>query len=245
MSTTDESSDVLSYESELFELGSLVNMNRAKSHAHRAQISENLSRGMQVVLSAFNQNRNLMNECTTNIFRTRRVLIDAHARQQGLNEHQRKLLMDEVQLNCLRQRSHGNRQTIAVNNAMTRFNTEFINLLETMLTVNNEEMLLNQEESELNHQLLENPISDEALQRLETSIVQGVADLMPQAEENSYSLEEGFEASAANASELESMLERTKAELGEINEVWESIEADQELSRESLGGIAARIRFDS
>ena len=79
MSTTDESSDVLSYESELFELGSLVNMNRAKSHAHRAQISENLSRGMQVVLSAFNQNRNLMNECTTNIFRTRRKCIEDEA----------------------------------------------------------------------------------------------------------------------------------------------------------------------
>ena len=53
------------YRKELFELGSLVNGNRARSHAHRSQIIDNVTKGLSSLLTAFSRNRNLMSESTT------------------------------------------------------------------------------------------------------------------------------------------------------------------------------------
>ena len=77
MNKTTDHSDEKAYRRMLFELGSLVNGNRARSHAHRSQIIDNVTNGLSSLLTAFSRNRNLMSESTTNIYRSRRVFLES------------------------------------------------------------------------------------------------------------------------------------------------------------------------
>ena len=221
---------------ELFELGSAVNGNRAMSHAHRALIVENVTSGLQIMFSAFSANRNLMSEYTTNIFRSRRVLIEAHAQKLGLSEEVRENLQDEVELDCLIQRCESNRQVIAINSALADFNQGFVNLLKTLLEINKEKMAFNEHELQGNQQLLESGIDTEKLAPLQQDLVDRLTDLAPKVEENTNALEDGFEASRINREAMAAMRVSVEDEMAEINLMWERIEAEQALSSGLMAG---------
>ena len=223
------------YRKELFELGSLVNGNRARSHAHRSQIIDNVTKGLSSLLTAFSRNRNLMSESTTDIYRTRRIFLEAHPDYQKLSVTQRQRVMDEIEYQCLKQRSDSNREIMKLNVALTRFNQEFIQLLNAVTETNDTKLLFNDGQYERNTQILENGPSGVNLTSDPEEFGSLIATLMEQVSANTELLEEGFEASNLNQEKFAGIRENLDAELAAIDEHWDKIEAQQLLAAELLG----------
>ena len=64
--------------------------------------------------------------------------------------------MDEIEYQCLKQRSDSNREIMKLNVALTRFNQEFIQLLNAVTETNGTKLLFNDGQYERNTQILEN-----------------------------------------------------------------------------------------
>lgn len=235
MSNADEPITENTYRKELFELGSLVNGNRARSHAHRSQIIDNVTKGLSSLLSAFSRNRNLMSESTTNIYRTRRIFLEAHPDYQKLSVTQRQRVMDEIEYQCLKQRSDSNREVMKLNVALTRFNQEFIQLLNAVTETNDTKLRFNDGQYEINTEILENGPSGVNLTSDFEEFGSLIATLMEQVSANTELLEEGFEASNLNQEKFAVVRENLDAELAAIDEHWDKIEAQQLLAAELLG----------
>lgn len=235
MSNADEPITENTYRKELFELGSLVNGNRARSHAHRSQIIDNVTKGLSSLLSAFSRNRNLMSESTTNIYRTRRIFLEAHPDYQKLSVTQRQRVMDEIEYQCLKQRSDSNREVMKLNVALTRFNQEFIQLLNAVTETNDTKLRFNDGQYEINTEILENGPSGVNLTSDFEEFGSLIATLMEQVSANTELLEEGFEASNLNQEKFAGVRENLDAELAAIDEHWDKIEAQQLLAAELLG----------
>ena len=223
------------YRKELFELGSLVNGNRARSHAHRSQIIDNVTKGLSSLLTAFSRNRNLMSESTTDIYRTRRIFLEAHPDYQKLSVTQRQRVMDEIEYQCLKQRSDSNREIMKLNVALTRFTQEFIQLLNAVTETNGTKLHFNDGQYELNTEILENGPSGVNLTSDPEEFGSLIATLMEQVSANTELLEEGFEASNLNQEKFAGIRENLDAELAAIDEHWDKIEAQQLLAAELLG----------
>lgn len=223
------------YRKELFELGSLVNGNRARSHAHRSQIIDNVTKGLSSLLTAFSRNRNLMSESTTDIYRTRRIFLEAHPDYQKLSVTQRQRIMDEIEYQCLKQRSDSNREIMKLNVALTRFNQEFIQLLNAVTETNGTKLHFNDGQYERNTEILENGPSGVNLTSDPEELGSLIATLMEQVSANTELLEEGFEASNLNQEKFAGIRENLDAELAAIDEHWDKIEAQQLLAAELLG----------
>lgn len=235
MSNADDPITENTYRKELFELGSLVNGNRARSHAHRSQIIDNVTKGLSSLLTAFSRNRNLMSESTTNIYRTRRIFLDAHSDYQKLNVAQRQRVMDEIEYQCLKQRSDSNREVMKLNVALTRFNQEFIQLLNAVTETNDTKLHFNNRQYEFNTEILENGPSGVNLTSDPEEFGSLIATLMEQVSANTELLEEGFEASNLNQEKFAGIRENLEAELAAIDEHWDKIESQQLLAAELLG----------
>jgi hypothetical protein len=235
LSNADDPITENTYRKELFELGSLVNGNRARSHAHRSQIIDNVTKGLSSLLTAFSRNRNLMSESTTNIYRTRRIFLDAHSDYQKLNVAQRQRVMDEIEYQCLKQRSDSNREVMKLNVALTRFNQEFIQLLNAVTETNDTKLHFNDRQYEHNTEILENGPSGVNLTSDPEEFGSLIATLMEQVSANTELLEEGFEASNLNQEKFAGIRENLDAELAAIDEHWDKIEAQQLLAAELLG----------
>jgi hypothetical protein len=235
LSNADDPITENTYRKELFELGSLVNGNRARSHAHRSQIIDNVTKGLSSLLTAFSRNRNLMSESTTNIYRTRRIFLDAHSDYQKLSVAQRQRVMDEIEYQCLKQRSDSNREVMKLNVALTRFNQEFIQLLNAVTETNDTKLHFNDRQYEHNTEILENGPSGVNLTSDPEEFGSLIATLMEQVNANTELLEEGFEASNLNQEKFAGIRENLDAELAAIDEHWDKIEAQQLLAAELLG----------
>jgi hypothetical protein len=235
LSNADDPITENTYRKELFELGSLVNGNRARSHAHRSQIIDNVTKGLSSLLTAFSRNRNLMSESTTNIYRTRRIFLDAHSDYQKLSVAQRQRVMDEIEYQCLKQRSDSNREVMKLNVALTRFNQEFIQLLNAVAETNDTKLHFNNRQYERNTEILENGPSGVNLTSDPAEFGSLIATLMEQVSANTELLEEGFEASNLNQEKFAGIRENLDAELAAIDEHWDKIEAQQLLAAELLG----------
>ena len=90
------------YVAELFELQSHVNANRAQAYAARSRVTENAIEGLKMVLAAFSENRQILNECTENIFRIRKGLIRC---QENLSREEQEVLIDKAELDYLEHRA--------------------------------------------------------------------------------------------------------------------------------------------
>jgi hypothetical protein len=235
LSNADDPITENTYRKELFELGSLVNGNRARSHAHRSQIIDNVTKGLSSLLTAFSRNRNLMSESTTNIYRTRRIFLDAHSDYQKLSVAQRQRVMDEIEYQCLKQRSDSNREVMKLNVALTRFNQEFIQLLNAVTETNDTKLHFNDRQYEHNTEILENGPSGVNLTSDPEEFGSLIATLMEQVNANTELLEEGFEASNLNQEKFAGIRENLEAELAAIDEHWDKIESQQLLAAELLG----------
>jgi hypothetical protein len=229
-----------SYRKDLFELGSLVNGNRAKSHAHRSQIIDNISKGLGGLLVAYNRNRNLMSEMTTNIYRSRRIFVEGHPDFQKLDAGQKQRVMDEVEYQCLKQRSDSNREIMNLNVALTSFNEEFIKLLHSISATNLSKLDFNAAQHEKNIEILENGPGAAGLSPDSAALSVLIVELLDQVVGNSELLEEGFEASNSNQQKFGEIRDNLDQELEKINEDWDKIEAQQHLAAELLHDMEIR-----
>ena len=237
MNKTNDYSDDKAYRKMLFELGSLVNGNRARSHAHRSQIIDNVTNGLSSLLTAFSRNRNLMSESTTNIYRSRRVFLESNSDYQALNVEQRQRVMDEIEYQCLKQRSDSNREIMSLNVALTRFNQEFVQLLEAVKETNAAKLNFNDVQHEHNVEILENGLDAVGLTEGAGEFGNLIAQLMEQVSANTELLEEGFEASDQNRQKFTEIRESLEAELAAIDECWDKIEAQQSLAAELVASL--------
>jgi hypothetical protein len=229
---TNDYSDDKAYRRMLFELGSLVNGNRARSHAHRSQIIDNVTNGLSSLLTAFSRNRNLMSESTTNIYRSRRVFLESKSDYQALNAEQRQRVMDEIEYQCLKQRSDSNREIMSLNVALTSFNQEFVQLLEAVKETNAAKLYFNDVQHEHNVEILDNGLDAVGLTEGAGEFGNLIAQLTEQVSANTELLEEGFEASNQNGQKFAEIRESLEAELAAIDECWDKIEAQQALAAE-------------
>ncbi len=239
MNKITDHSDEKSYRRMLFELGSLVNGNRARSHAHRSQIIDNVTNGLSSLLTAFSRNRNLMSESTTNIYRSRRVFLESNADYQALNAQQRQRVMDEIEYQCLKQRSDSNREIMTLNVALTRFNQEFIQLLEAVKETNAAKLYFNDVQHEHNAEILEKGLAAVGLTEDTKEFGNLIAQLTEQVRANTELLEEGFEASNQHGQRFGDIRESLETELAAIDECWDRIEAQQALAAELTAQLAA------
>jgi|TARA_B100000768_G_scaffold174090_1_gene184001 hypothetical protein len=234
---TNDYSDDKAYRRMLFELGSLVNGNRARSHAHRSQIIDNVTNGLSSLLTAFSRNRNLMSESTTNIYRSRRVFLESKSDYQALNAEQRQRVMDEIEYQCLKQRSDSNREIMSLNVALTRFNQEFVQLLEAVKETNAAKLYFNDVQHEHNVEILDNGLDAVGLTEGAGEFGNLIAQLTEQVSANTELLEEGFEASNQNGQKFAEIRESLEAELAAIDECWDKIEAQQALAAELVASL--------
>jgi hypothetical protein len=234
---TNDYSDDKAYRRMLFELGSLVNGNRARSHAHRSQIIDNVTNGLSSLLTAFSRNRNLMSESTTNIYRSRRVFLESKSDYQALNVEQRQRVMDEIEYQCLKQRSDSNREIMSLNVALTRFNQEFVQLLEAVKETNAAKLYFNDVQHEHNVEILDNGLDAVGLTEGAGEFGNLIAQLTEQVSANTELLEEGFEASNQNGQKFAEIRESLEAELAAIDECWDKIEAQQALAAELVASL--------
>lgn len=237
MNKTNDYSDDKAYRRMLFELGSLVNGNRARSHAHRSQIIDNVTNGLSSLLTAFSRNRNLMSESTTNIYRSRRVFLESKSDYQALNVEQRQRVMDEIEYQCLKQRSDSNREIMSLNVALTRFNQEFVQLLEAVKETNAAKLYFNDVQHEHNVEILDNGLDAVGLTKGAGEFGNLIAQLTEQVSANTELLEEGFEASNQNGQKFAEIRESLEAELAAIDECWDKIEAQQALAAELVASL--------
>mgnify|MGYP001353601004 FL=1 len=237
MNKTNDYSDDKAYRRMLFELGSLVNGNRARSHAHRSQIIDNVTNGLSSLLTAFSRNRNLMSESTTNIYRSRRVFLESKSDYQALNVEQRQRVMDEIEYQCLKQRSDSNREIMSLNVALTRFNQEFVQLLEAVKETNAAKLYFNDVQHEHNVEILDNGLDAVGLTEGAGEFGNLIAQLTEQVSANTELLEEGFEASNQNGQKFAEIRESLEAELAAIDECWDKIEAQQALAAELVASL--------
>jgi hypothetical protein len=234
---TNDYSDDKAYRRMLFELGSLVNGNRARSHAHRSQIIDNVTNGLSSLLTAFSRNRNLMSESTTNIYRSRRVFLESKSDYQALNAEQRQRVMDEIEYQCLKQRSDSNREIMSLNVALTSFNQEFVQLLEAVKETNAAKLYFNDVQHEHNVEILDNGLDAVGLTEGAGEFGNLIAQLTEQVSANTELLEEGFEASNQNGQKFAEIRESLEAELAAIDECWDKIEAQQALAAELVASL--------
>ena len=237
MNKTNDYSDDKAYRRMLFELGSLVNGNRARSHAHRSQIIDNVTNGLSSLLTAFSRNRNLMSESTTNIYRSRRVFLESKSDYQALNVEQRQRVMDEIEYQCLKQRSDSNREIMSLNVALTRFNQEFVQLLEAVKETNAAKLYFNDVQHEHNVEILDNGLDAVGLTEGAGEFGNLIDQLTEQVSANTELLEEGFEASNQNGQKFAEIRESLEAELAAIDECWDKIEAQQALAAELVASL--------
>lgn len=221
----------LDYMAELFELQSHVNANRAKAYAARSRVTENAIEGLKMVLAAFSENRQILNECTENIYRIRKGLIRC---EEKLSNEEKEILIDKAELDYLEHRASLTGQVLNINNSMSQVNRTVIGLLETISKTNEKVYQYNLAQQKENLNIIEQGVSNKGLKALVSRNVKSTSKLTEKAHKNSEYLEEIFEKTEVNSHSLRASIEQLKEELEVIDGQWESIEATQHLCFEKL-----------
>ena len=140
------------YVAELFELQSHVNANRAQAYAARSRVTENAIEGLKMVLAAFSENRQILNECTENIFRIRKGLIRC---QENLSVAEQEVLIDKAELDYLEHRASLTGHVLDINNSMAKVNRTVIGLLGTISKTNSKVYEYNSKQHKENLELID------------------------------------------------------------------------------------------
>ena len=224
------------YLAELFELQSHVNSNRAKAYAARSRVTENAIEGLKMVLAAFSENRQILNECTENIFRIRKGLIRC---QENLSTEEKEVLVDKAELDYLDHRASLTGHVLKINDSMSKVNRVVIGLLETISQTNAKVFEYNAVQHKENLGLIDQGLSNKGLKAVASRNAKSTTKLTSRAQKNSEYLEEIFEKTEINSDSLRSSIKQLKAELDVIDTQWESIEATQHLCFEMLRDLAS------
>jgi hypothetical protein len=219
------------YLAELFDLQSHVNANRAKAYAARSRVTENAIEGLKMVLTAFSENRQILNECTENIFRIRKGLIRC---QKNLSSSEQEILIDKAELDYLKHRASLTGHVLDINKSMSKVNETVIGLLSTISATNAKVYEFNVVQHSENINVSEKGISKKGINLLAKKNAKTTTRLTERAEKNSEYLEDIFERTETNSGSLTEMIVQLKGELSEIDSQWESIESMQQLCVEML-----------
>ena len=222
------------YVAELFELQSHVNANRAKAYAARSRVTENAIEGLKMVLAAFSENRQILNECTENIFRIRKGLIRC---QKDLSDEEKEVLIDKAELDYLEHRASLTGHVLDINNSMVKVNKTVIGLLGTISKTNSKVYEYNSKQHKENLELINEGVGNKGLKAMASRNEKNTLKLTNKAQKNSEYLEEIFERTEINSDSLRESIQQLKAELAIIDTQWESIEATQHLCFEMLGDL--------
>ena len=91
------------------------------------------------------KNRQLLNDASTAIVRSKKVMIQKLASDQGMSNEEIRDLVDAAELNYLDRRSSLNKAVLDINNRMSRINSELIELIEEILQRNSDLLSSNEE----------------------------------------------------------------------------------------------------
>ena len=128
-----------------YELEALVDANKLRAYTNRLRISENSMVALELASAAFNENRQLLNDASTAIVRSKKVMIQKLASDQGMSNEEIRDLVDAAELNYLDRRSSLNKAVLDINNRMSRINSELIELIEEILQRNSDLLSSNEE----------------------------------------------------------------------------------------------------
>jgi len=233
---TDQEKLNADYIAELFELQSHVNANRAQAYAARSRVTENAIEGLKMVLAAFSENRQILNEVTENIFRIRKGLIRC---QDNLSSGEREVLIDKAELDYLNHRASLTGHVLDINNSMSKVNRTVIGLLGTISKTNSKVYDYNTSQHRINLDLVEKGVSNRGLKATAVKNAKTTQNLTQKAQQNSEYLEEIFEKTEVNSDSLRESISVLKEELSMIDSQWESVEATQHLCFEMLSDMSS------
>ena len=222
------------YVAELFELQSHVNANRAQAYAARSRVTENAIEGLKMVLAAFSENRQILNEVTENIYRIRKGLIRC---QQNLSADEQEVLIDKAELDYLDHRASLTGHVLDINSSMSKVNQTVIGLLGTISKTNSKVYEYNTIQHKINLDMVQNGIAGGKFTGVAKKNAKTTAKLTDRAQKNSEHLEEIFEKTEINSASLTESIEILKGELALIDSQWESIESMQHLCFEMLSDL--------
>jgi hypothetical protein len=126
---------------------------------------------------------------------------------------------------------------MSLNVALTRFNQEFVQLLEAVKETNAAKLYFNDVQHEHNVEILDNGLDAVGLTEGAGEFGNLIAQLTEQVSANTELLEEGFEASNQNGQKFAEIRESLEAELAAIDECWDKIEAQQALAAELVASL--------
>ena len=222
------------YVAELFELQSHVNANRAQAYAARSRVTENAIEGLKMVLAAFSENRQVLNEVTENIFRIRKGLIRC---QENLSSAEQDVLIDKAELDYLDHRASLTGHVLDINSSMSKVNRTVIGLLGTISKTNSKVYEYNTIQHKINLDMVQNGITGGKFTSIAKKNAKTTTKLTYRAQKNSEHLEEIFEKTKINSASLTESIEHLKGELALIDSQWESIESMQHLCFEMLSDL--------
>ena len=221
-----------------YELEALVDANKLRAYTNRLRISENSMVALELASAAFNENRQLLNDASTAIVRSKKVMIQKLASDQGMSNEEIRDLVDAAELNYLDRRSSLNKAVLDINNRMSRINSELIELIEEILQRNSDLLSSNEENLRIFNEMtmdfrsyLENEgsLSDlsETNQSEHTKVFQRASD-------NTNLLEQVFSAADVNRQSLVRLRDVVDQQRTRISQQWTQIEAQQELCFDTM-----------
>ena len=221
-----------------YELEALVDANKLRAYTNRLRISENSLIALELANAAFNENRQLLNDASTAIVRSKKVMLQRLATDRDITPEKTRDLVDAEELQYLDRRSSLNQAVLDINNRMSKINAELIGLIREILARNDELMQSNEENLRVfNEMVLDfDPYlaKFEAIPELSQTNQEDHNKVFERASANTHFLEEVFALADKNRnalSELRSVIDQQREKIGGQ---WTQIEAQQELCFDTM-----------
>lgn len=221
-----------------YELEALVDANKLRAYTNRLRIAENSSVALQLATASFNENRQLINDASTAIVRSKKVMVQHQALEAGLSNEAARDLVDQAELEYLDRRSSINKAVLDINNRLSSINVELIGLIKEIVARNDELLQSNEENLQVFNEMVQNfdvylskfPELDTLSDKNDTVHQQ----VFERANANAESLERVYFSAEENRSALDGLRETIARQRTQISNQWVQIEAQQELCFELI-----------
>lgn len=221
-----------------YELEALVDANKLRAYTNRLRISENSLIALELANAAFNENRQLLNDASTAIVRSKKVMLQKLANDRDLSPEKARDLVDAEELQYLDRRSSLNQAVLDINNRMSKINAELIGLIREILARNDELLQSNEENLRVfNEMVLDfDPYlaKFEAIPELSQTNQEDHNKVFERASDNTHFLEEVFALADKNRSALGELRDVIDQQRNKISGQWTQIEAQQELCFDTM-----------
>ena len=221
-----------------YELEALVDANKLRAYTNRLRISENSLIALELANAAFNENRQLLNDASTAIVRSKKVMLQKLATDRDLTPEKARDLVDAEELQYLDRRSSLNQAVLDINNRMSKINAELIDLIREILARNDELIQRNEENLRVfNEMVLDfDPYlaKFEAIPELSQTNQEDHNKVFKRASANTHFLEEVFALADKNRSALGELRSVVDEQRDKIGSQWTQIEAQQELCFDTM-----------